>query len=97
MTRYLRGFDSLTAYQMRKLSIFDDEKFVASVTMNGTTPMIFARTSRSWSETNMLVRDRYTRTVNGRYIEVKMDDADFLQHVAERAQGYNFSTELINE
>jgi hypothetical protein len=65
--------------------------------MNGTTPLIFARTSRSWSETNMLVHDRYTRTVKGKYIEVKMDDADFLQYVAERAQGYNFSTELVDE
>ena len=82
---------------MKKLSLFDDGAFVASITMNGTTPLIFARTSRSWSETSMLVRDRYTRTVNNKYVEIKMDDPDFLQHVAERAQGYNFSTELTDK
>ncbi len=85
MTRYLRGFDSLIAYQMRKLSIFDDNERIATITQIDSSIFLFARSSREWSMVKRLMRS------------YDQKEEYFLESVATLANGYNFSTELIDE
>lgn len=84
---------------MRKLSVFDDGELVATITVIDTDVLIFARSSREWSEMKRLVSSGYFRDdkKTGDLVKVKVQDEGFLELVAERAHSYNFSTELINE
>jgi hypothetical protein len=81
---------------MRKLSIFDDGEFVATITTIDSNVLIFARSSREWSEMQRLVHSGYIREDKD-MTKINPQDSDFLEHVAARAHSYNFSTELINE
>lgn len=83
MTRYLRGFDSLIAYQlfnitMTKLTIFDDGEQVGSITKTDRCFLIFARSSREWGELKRLT-----------------SYANSLEKLAIKAHEFNYSTELI--
>jgi len=69
---------------MRKLSIFDDDVRVATITTIGSSIFIFARSSREWSEMRRLI-DQVDPGVN------------LLERAATIAHSYNFSTELIDE
>lgn len=82
---------------MSKLTIFDDGIKRANVTIINGKALIFAKSSRAWRETYMLITSRFTRAnkKNGKWVEVTMKDDDFLEHVAELAQSYNYSTEII--
>lgn len=83
MTRYLRGFDSLIAYQMRKLHIFDDGEKVATITQIDSSFFVFARSPREWGEMKRLADSFNPKKKK------------FLEQIADKAHNYNFSTELI--
>lgn len=70
---------------MRKLSIFDDGALVATITPTDTTVLIFARSSREWSEMK-----RLTSYANSK-------DKDFLEKLANKAHEFNYSTELLDD
>ena len=89
MTRKLRGFDSLTAYQMRKLSIFDDGIRIATITIIDNSSFLFARTSREWSEMKRLLD-------SAKYLKEADPNVDVLESVASLAHSYNYSTELTS-
>lgn len=73
---------------MKKLTIFDDGKVSATITQadNGCI-YIFARSQIDWREANSLVTFGYM---------VGPKDPKFLEHVANQAHEYNFSTELVD-
>jgi len=71
---------------MKTLSIFDGVDRIATISIIGDRAFIFARTSREWSEMKRLVDSGY---------DVKVSHPKFLQHVAKRAQSYDFNTELV--
>jgi hypothetical protein len=70
---------------MRKLSIFDDGVRIATITQIDSNILIFARSSREWSEMKRLTS----------YADSK--DKDFLERLANKAHEFNYSTELLNE
>jgi hypothetical protein len=72
---------------MKKLTIFDDGKWAATITQvdNGSI-YIFARSPIDWREANRLITFGY---------KVGPKDPKFLEQVAIRAHEYNFSTELV--
>jgi hypothetical protein len=70
---------------MRKLSIFDDGVLVATITPTDTAILIFARSSREWSEMKRLTS----------YVHSK--DKDFLEKLANKAHEFNYSTELSGD
>ena len=70
---------------MRKLSIFDDNKRIATITQIDSSIFLFARSNREWHDIKRLM---------GNY-DIK--DEYFLESVATLAQSYDFSTELTNE
>lgn len=69
---------------MKKLTIFDDGEFVATVSLadNGGI-YIFARSSREWSEIKRLTT----------YIASK---DKYLEKLAAKAHEFSYSTELLN-
>lgn len=83
MTRYLRGFDSLIAYQMRKLNIFDDGERVATITLIDSSFFVDARSSREWTEIKRLADSFDPKKKK------------FLEQIAAKAHEYNYSTELV--
>jgi hypothetical protein len=75
---------------MRKLSIFDDGARVATITSIGNgSILIFGITASIWRQMN--------RLVNCTHYPVGKDKPNFLDHVAEKAHEYNYSTELVDE
>lgn len=84
---------------MNKLSVFDDGALVATITIVNTNALIFARSSREWSEMRRLVDSGYFRDdeKTGEYVKIRPQDEGFLEQVAERAHSYNYSTELSNK
>lgn len=84
---------------MRQLSIFDDQELVATITVIGENAFLFACSSREWSDINRWLKQGFHRfdKKKRKQIKVNPQDIDFLERVAERAQGYNFSTELVND
>lgn len=73
---------------MQKLTVFDDDAKIATITIINGGIFIFARSKREWNEMNRLVKSGY---------DVEPDDSNFLGHVAKRAHSYNYSTELVND
>lgn len=90
MTRYLRGFDSLTAYQMRKISIFDDDKFIAQISFIDKTSFLFAKTSRQWSDMKRLLD-------SAEKLHEADPTVDVVDSLVRMLHSFNFSTELLNE
>lgn len=84
---------------MKKLTIFDDGGEVATITVIDDKVFIFACDSRVWSDVNRWVKYGFHRydEENRIQVQVKPQDADFLEHAAKRAQDYNFSTELLDK
>lgn len=70
---------------MRKLSIFDDNVRIATITQIDGSIFLFARTSREWSMVKRLM---------GSYDK---QDEYFLESVATLANSHDFSTELVDE
>lgn len=71
---------------LMRLHIFDDDTRIATITDLGKGKiMIFARSSREWSDMKRLVDSNY---------KVKSTHPKFLRLVAERAQSFDFSTEF---
>ena len=84
---------------MRQLSIFDDNVRIATISIVGNDAMIFARSPREWRDVKRWIDQKFYRLdeETDLYVEIKPQDQDFLELVADRAHGYNFNTELIND
>jgi hypothetical protein len=70
---------------MKKLSIFDDNILIATITQIDSGILIFARSSREWSEMKRL----------STYVDLK--NKKYLKKLAEKAHEFNYSTEFSNE
>lgn len=81
---------------MLKLTIFDDDLKVAQISVINDKLFIFARSQRIWKEMKLLTGYKFTRMIKKKFVDVKVQDKDFLEHVAERAQGFGYSTELFD-
>jgi hypothetical protein len=83
---------------MQRLSIFDDGALVATITIVNTNALIFARSSREWSEMQRLVNSGYFRDdeKTGEYVKINPQDEGFLEQVAGRAHSYDYNTELTS-
>ncbi len=75
---------------MRKLSIFDDGELVATITPIDANFLIFARSSREWSEMKRLL-DAV------RFLKEADSNVNILDSLITMLHNYNYSTELINE
>lgn len=75
---------------MRKLSIFDDGELVATITPIDANVLIFARSSREWSEMKRLFDA-------AKFLKEADSNVNILDSVASLAHSYNYSTELIDE
>lgn len=80
---------------MTRLSIFDGTERLATVTIVNESALIFARSKREWADVNRWISQGFYRLKGDDYIPVTPKDKDFLKLLAERAQGFNFNTELI--
>lgn len=70
---------------MRKLSIFDDNERIATITQIGSSIFLFARSPREWNSMKRLM-DTFDK-----------EDKLYLESVAKLANNYDFSTELVDE
>lgn len=75
---------------MRKLSIFDDGNWVATISTIDKTSFLFARSPREWSDMKRLLD-----------AAEKLQEADSTVNVLDSLitmlHNYNYSTELIDE
>ncbi|NJO18705.1 MAG: hypothetical protein HC877_24175 [Thioploca sp.] len=73
---------------MSKLTVFDDGKKIAQITLIGDMSFLFARSSREWSEMKRLLD-----------ASEKLHEADptinVLDNLIKMLHSFNYSTELI--
>jgi hypothetical protein len=73
---------------MLKLSIFDGDTRIATITQDDGSIFIFARSNREWHDMKRLIDSGY---------KVTSKNSKFLEQVALRAQSFNYNTELTGK
>lgn len=75
---------------MRKLSIFDDGKFIARISFIDTTSFLFAKSSRQWSDMKRLLD-------SAEKLHEADSTVDVVESLTKMLHNFNYSTELVNE
>jgi len=75
---------------MRKLSIFDDGKFIARISFIDTTSFLFAKTSRQWSDMKRLLD-------SAEKLHEADPTIDTVDSLVRMLHSFDYSTELVNE
>lgn len=84
---------------MKVLSIFDDNVKIATISILGDNAFIFARSSREWCDVKRWIDQGFYRLDKDTdlYERVNPQDKNFLELLADRAQSFDFNTEIIND
>lgn len=84
---------------MKALNIFDDNVKIATISIIGNDVFIFARSSREWCDVKRWIDQGFYRLdkATDLYEKVNPQDTNFLELLADRAHGFDFNTELIND
>lgn len=75
---------------MRKLSIFDDGKFIARISFIDEFSFLFATTSRQWSDMKRLLD-------SAEKLREADPTVDVVDSLVKMLHSFDYSTELINE
>jgi len=75
---------------MRKLTIFDDNVRIATISIIDGKSFLFARSSREWSEMKRLLD-------SSEKLKEADPEVDVLQNLISMLHNFNYSTELIDE
>lgn len=84
---------------MRELSIFDGNERIATVSIVGANAFIFARSPREWCDVKRWIDQGFYRLDKNTdlYEKVSPQDKNFLELLADRAHGFDFNTEIIDD